>query len=258
MNEARTVGARGPARTSAWAVIIVAAAALAGLGGCSTNQAQRPMLEQSAVQASAVPAGGAELEFFDTLASRRLVCHDDVIHAGLLLQSGESAPEYSGRVAMAQGAGLLDGGFDRPALEAATIGEVSQMLVRICDGPEVGRDISQVRAVSRLVTRGWLPGQAKAYQGLTGGQLVTLISAAGESMASGERAPEPSAIARARPEPLAIPPEPTPAPPSPPSRSTPSATSEASAAAKPVEPAPRNEKPTIWIKGTPLKRPNSK
>jgi len=270
-----------------------------GVGGCASETIRRPMLESSVVEGEsgapadlAVGGAAADLEFFDRLSVQKLVCHDDAVHAGLLLVGGPSAPEYAGRVARAERLAIIDPGFDRPSHEAVTIGDVSKMLVRIVDGPRVGDGLSQERAVSRLVTRGWLPAQAKAYQGLTGAQFVTLIGTAREERVrnpkvagAGATSDEVAAIGRraaqARPEPLPVaaigaPTPPTlptlPTPPTPPrpvaevAKVVPPPTKPEPA---PVErkptavvrepvaaaPSPAAEKPTIWVPGKPLKRP---
>lgn len=234
-------------------------------------------------------AGG--VEFFDALAERPLVCQDDVIHSALLLKTDRSAPTYAERAAMARRLGLVEADFDRPATEAATIGEVSKVLVRVTDPAMAGEKLSQERAVSRLVTRGWLPSQAKSYQGLTGSQLVTLISTAREELATRPQnagsvqvaSDEP--VARPRPEPMPVvaaapkepPPSSPPAPTTPAAAKKPEPTPATSAKSEPVvapepppppvvkqpepstppapPPAPAS-KPNIWVPGKPLKKPS--
>jgi hypothetical protein len=112
----------------------------------------------------------------------------------------------------------VDAGFDRPAHEAATIGEVARIMLRITDGPGSTSRLTQEQAVLRLAGRGLMPAGARPYQGLTGAQLLTVLG--GVRTAMGDRArPHVQLSADARP--------PAPAPP---------------AAAQP--PAPQGASPT--------------
>lgn len=173
-----------------------------GLAGCETTGGGpiggRPVIATSAVEASA--DGASALDFFDSLEGKPLVCHDEVIHGALLLAMGTSAESYEGRVGLARKMGYIDSRFDRPAREAATIGEVSKVLVRVTDGPRsagVGAGLTQDAAIQRLAARGWLPANAKAFQGLSGAQFLTLLSGATEAMA-GHRPAEPESTPPAR------------------------------------------------------------
>lgn len=225
------------------------------LGACASPQEARPILERSVVESIPAASPASEIEFFDALAERPLVCHDDALQSVLLLKGSASANDYPARVKQAQELGLLDSGFDRPAREAATIGDVSKLLVRATDEPATIGRLSQDRAVSRLVTRGWLPTQARSFQGLTGAQMVTLITAAGDQLASQPRtepaqtapaaASSEEPIARPRPEPLPVV----------------AVEPERPVVAKPIEPsvaAPTPPAPsTTWLPGKPIKRPRS-
>lgn len=244
-------------------LIAILAAACAVLGwGCAAQPDKRPVLSASVLESVPAAAGNspaAELEFFDQLAEQKLVCHDDAIHAVLLLTGGDGARSFSQRVDLARKSGLIDAGFDRPAREAVTIGDVSRMLVRVVDGPATAGRLTQERAVSRLVTRGWLPAQAKSYQGLTGAQFVTLVATARDQLASSGRtlpaltaaeenaADEP--VARPRPEPLPVvaaeperPAAPAPAP-------------EPRVGPTPAPPKPAT--PSPWIPGKPVRKPGA-
>lgn len=244
--------------TAAWIGAAACTAIIAGCaGGSDLPQGGRPVISGSA----AADAGGvgpvAELEFFDRLESVPLVCHDEVLHA-LLLLSAAPAANTDERLAAARAAGWIDPGFDRNPREAATIGEVARMLVHIRDGERVGR-ISQDRAVSRLVTRGWLPTQAKAYQGLTGVQLISLVGAARREAGS-----EPTRTVATRSmttEIAALPPDRMP--------ETASARTGVGSTPAPAVVAPRSPRseqapgepraleaePTVWIRGRTLRRP---
>ncbi|MFN7022608.1 MAG: hypothetical protein ACK4WH_14960 [Phycisphaerales bacterium] len=242
-------------------LIAILAAACAALGwGCAAQPDKRPVLSASVLESVPAAAGNspaAELEFFDQLAEQKLVCHDDAVHAVLLLTGGDGARSFSQRVDQARKSGLIDAAFDRPAREAVTIGDVSRMLVLVVDDPATTGRLSQERAVSRLVTRGWLPAQAKSYQGLTGAQFVTLVATARDQLASSGRTPPPMAAAeqRAPDAPVARPrPEPLPVVAAEPER-------PAAAAPPPaprVEPTPAPPKPTTpspWVPGRPIRKP---
>lgn len=170
-----------------------------GLVGCETTGGGpiggRPTVASSAVESTW--EGASALDFFDSLEGKPLVCHDEVIHGALLLAMGTSAEGYPGRLALARKMGYVDARFDRPAREAATIGEVAKVLVRVTDGPRsegVGAGLTQDAAIQRLAARGWLPANVKAFQGLSGAQFLTLLSGATEAMAGhrGDHADRPS------------------------------------------------------------------
>lgn len=181
------------ARLSARLVPALLTGTVLGAAGCGGKASERPRVEVSAAELYAEPplvrpaliAGGeaqsggnpdsaasADLNFFDDLTTRGLASNDDAVHAALLLGVGRSAATYPDRVLLAQQAGLLEATYDRPGREAATIGEVSSLLVRVVDGPQ---RISQERAVARLVATRMLPFGAEPFQGLTGAQLITLV-----------------------------------------------------------------------------------
>ncbi len=159
---------------------------LASMGACSTAQ-HRPVLETSAVEASAASGADSDLDFFDSLESARLVCHDDVLNAALLLGNGESGPTYADRVMLARRLGYVESGFDRPAREAATLGEVAKVFVRVSDGAAAGDRLSQEQAMTRMAARGLMPADAKPYQGMTGAQLLTVMSGVRTAMGERER-----------------------------------------------------------------------
>lgn len=203
VTRSRMTGTRG-VLTAAAAAMVVGGLLLGGLAGCETTGGGpiggRPMVADSAVESTW--DGASALDFFDSLEGKPLVCHDEVIHGALLLAMGTSAEGYAGRVGLARKMGYIDSRFDRPAREAATIGEVSKVLVRVTDGPRspgVGAGLTQDAAIQRLAARGWLPGNAKAFQGLSGAQFLTLLSGATESMA-GHRATEPAEAPAAKVE----------------------------------------------------------
>jgi len=147
------------------------------------------MLETSVVESSTDGTGGSDrdLDFFDALESSRLVCQDDVLHAALLLGNGQSAANYPDRVVLARRLGYVGSGFDHPAREAATLGEVAQIFLRVSDGTATGDRISQEQALMRMAGRGLMPAQARPYQGMTGAQLLTVMGGVRTAMGDRER-----------------------------------------------------------------------
>lgn len=168
--------------------VAAAVGVLALLSACSTGQ-RRPVLETSVVESSASTTSGSDsdLDFFDALESSRLVCQDDVLHSALLLGNGESAASYTDRVALARRLGYVGSGFDHPAHEAATLGEVAQIFLRVSDGTAAGDRVSQEQALKVMAGRGLMPAQARPYQGMTGAQLLTVMGGVRTAMGDRER-----------------------------------------------------------------------
>lgn len=261
------VGSRGVRRLCA-CVAAAGAVGLAGvLGGCQTTGGGpvggRPMVAGSAVEGSW--EHGSVLDFFDSLEGKPLVCHDEVLHGALLIALGTSDGTYEGRVSMARRFGYVDPGFNRPAREAATIGEVAKVLVRVTDGPRsagVGAGLTQDAAIQRLAERGWLPRSAKAFQGLSGAQYLTLVAGATEAMAG--RPPRNMVDEPSPTDSIPGPSEPAPrveqaATVEPVSAATGSAAPEPLAPVAPAvvsQPVPLEPAPTRhWVPGRPLKKP---
>jgi hypothetical protein len=170
------------------AMMVTACGAMAGLagglGGCSSTAHEtmmvgnRPLVGQTAVEAS--PAGDAGgLGFFDELEGKPLASQDDAIHAMLLLGTGTSGGTYEQRVGMAKALGYVDKGYNQPARQAVTIGEVASMATRILEGKTPA---TQDDAMARLVHREIAPGSARANQGLTGAQLVSMAGGVRDAM----------------------------------------------------------------------------
>jgi hypothetical protein len=137
----------------------------------------RPLVEQTAVEASAAD-GGSALAFFDDLETRPLASQDDAINACLLLGTGATAPSYEQRVAMAEKLGYIPREYNRPARQAVTMGEVATMSVKLLEG----RRLSQEDALSKLMQRNIAPASARYNQGLTGAQLVSLTGGLRDAM----------------------------------------------------------------------------
>ena len=187
-------------RTGFSAATVVALLIPLVLAGCANSQKDsrytkfpsgvknRPTVNMSAAEmhvtsAAIEPVGGpglSELNFFDELATRDEVVNDDALHACLLLGTGVSLPTYDDRVAVAKRLAWIKPRWPaRPPREAATLGEVSRILVRMMGDK---RKVSPARATERLQTMGLLPQETRHYQGLTGAQLITLLGQVEEAL----------------------------------------------------------------------------
>lgn len=226
-------------------VIALAVGAGAVAGGCngsksaSTDRAMvRPVVDRSAVEASADPAKPASrgLGFFDELEGRGLVAQDDAFEGVLLLATGKGGESYPQRVAMAKELGVVDASFQRPAREAATIGEVSRMLVRVVKG-SAGEKLNAEESIAELASMGIVPPEARPIQGLTGAQLVSMLGASDDRMrASGigrVAQPKPATQSSDSAKPAAAPRPAVAKPPSP------------QPAAKPIEPGNAEPLPNV-------------
>lgn len=177
-----TRGRSRPGSESRRLIALLLLAAVPVLGACSggAKSPGRPVLAASVVPAVApgdwAPSVDAELEFLDAVAGRPLVCRDEAVHAALLLGNGSSAPDARSRAALAAQLGYTPPFSGRSPREAATLGEVAQMVAAVLErGPGVR---SQEEALASLVSRGFVPASSKAYQGLTGAQLLTILAGA--------------------------------------------------------------------------------
>lgn len=229
----------------------------------------RPRVETSAAEMYVTAAalepewgpGQSELNFFDELVTRDEVVNDDALHACLLLGTGVSLPTYDERVTVAQRLGWLRRKPARPPREAATVGEVSRIIVRMMGDK---KRVTPARATERLTAMGLLPPAIHHYHGLSGAQLVSLLGQVEEALGpadlaavrlsarenwyaqaavddgDGDAAPEPAAE-----RPVAVELQPTPAPAAPkPRQDSPAPTSEST-------------EPSQWRKGVPLRRPGN-
>lgn len=124
--------------------------------------------------------GVAQLDFFDALERRDLVSHDDTIHAVLLLFTGQSGQTYSQRAGRAKQLGLLDPKFDRPAREAATVGELAQLLASGMHRPSAAQG---AEATTDMISIGVLPDTAAEGSGVTGIQFLTILAHAEDALA---------------------------------------------------------------------------
>lgn len=210
--------------------------------------------------------GLSELNFFDELATRDEVVNDDALHACMLLGTGVSLPSYDDRVAVAKRLGWLQRKPARPPREAATVGEVSRIMVRMMGDK---RRVTPARATERLQTMGLLPPESRHYQGLTGAQMVSLLGQLEEALGpadlagirrsarenwyqqaivddgDSDEAPVQTAAVEEAPYPVQA-----------------EETAKAAPEARPQEPAPpaAAPEPTVespWRKGTPLRKPGN-
>jgi hypothetical protein len=253
----------------------------AGKGGQSkytrfpSGVKNRPKVEASAAEMYVTAAalepefgpGQSELNFFDELVMRDEVVNDDALHACMLLGTGVSLPTYDERVVVAQRLGWLRRKPARPPREAATVGEVSRIIVRMMGDK---KRVTPARATERLVSMGLLPPEIHHYQGLSGAQLVSLLGQVEEALGpadlaairrsarenwyaqavvddgDGDVAPEAAAEL-----PVVVEPKPEPSPEA--------APADAAAQPQPDSPAPPPEstEPSPWRKGVPLRRPGN-
>lgn len=133
----------------------------------------RPMVKVTAADMYSWGPGASaqQLEFYDEVESRDIVAHDDVLHAALLFGRGSSAATFAQRAALAREQGWVDRSFSRPAHEAATVGEVSQIMARV-----MGLNGSSPHAaVASLSKAGVLPEGLTAQQGISGRQFLALL-----------------------------------------------------------------------------------
>lgn len=264
---------RCAAAISAAAVFSAVAPGCAGKDGYAkfpSGVKNRPKVEASAaemyVTAEALEPewgpGQSELNFFDELVTREEVVNDDALHACMLLGTGVSLPTYDERVAVARRLGWLQRKPARPPREAATVGEVSRIIVRMMGDK---KRVTPARATERLQQMGLLPSDIHHYQGLTGAQLVSLLGQVEEALGPADLA----AIRRSAREnwyaqaivddgegdvetAAAEAPAPVEEPPAAPDPAPLAATPAPAPAA-----SPQAEQPSTWRKGQPLRKPGN-
>lgn len=179
-----------------------------------THAALLPDLSSGDMQTALAALGESQLEFLDDLERQPLVCHDDALHACLLLGAGINATTYERRVEMAGQLGWVAANFDRPGREAVTVGEVCRIAVAIVDGRQQREAMTQEQAVARVAAFSPLPSSLRPYQGITGAQLITVLGGVHDAMLNSAGAnAAPSAPASPSPTPARAPaPAPAPAP----------------------------------------------
>lgn len=176
---------------------VVGLALVAGIlpGGCagpgtidgaeSSAIADRPRVAQSASEVA--PGGGSgQLDFFDELEHHQLATQDDALHAVLLAFHGSSAPTYVQRAAIAKQNGYMHPKVSQQPREAATAGEVSQLLYRslilsqsfkaVATNPPFPSTDDALRAMQAL---GVMPDDWRSTRGMTGAELLEAIRGTG-------------------------------------------------------------------------------
>jgi hypothetical protein len=149
------------------------------LAGCTI---QRTLLDDSA--ADTLGTAEQELDFWDELATRRVVTNNDALHGLLLLEGAADVTEgYAGRLELAHQRGWLSAGAAPPANESATVGLVSTAVCDILD-IEGGLLMRLVGGTPRYCTRevvylGIVPDRTE-NQSLSGLEFVDLVRRAAE------------------------------------------------------------------------------
>ncbi|MBX3385540.1 MAG: hypothetical protein KF768_03125 [Phycisphaeraceae bacterium] len=205
-----------------------------------------PDLSGGNVQVVLAALGESQLDFFDDLEKQPLVCHDDALHACLLLGAGINATTFEQRVAMASQLGWIAPNFDRPALEAVTVGEVAKMAVAIMDGRREGPSPTPEQALTRAARVSPIPSTLRPYQGITGAQLLSMLGGVHDAMGARQEMESASAVEPMQPvQPIAAPAAAT-APVAP-------------VAPAVVEPPPRAEAPTAVepVRAEPVRAPGA-
>lgn len=171
-----------------------------------THASALPDLSGGNVQVVLAALGESQLDFFDDLEKQPLVCHDDALHACLLLGAGINATTFEQRVAMASQMGWIAPNFDRPALEAVTVGEVAKMAVAIMDGRREGPSPTPEQALTRVARVSPIPSTLRPYQGITGAQLLSMLGGVHDAMGARQEMESASAVEPMQPvQPIAAP-----------------------------------------------------
>lgn len=105
---------------------VLIGAIFAGVSGCQTAHEIHP-LDAKLYSNDA----DAQLDFWHTLASRKLATNDEAFHGMLLyLDGNDPAANYNERVKLLKSRKMLAASFNEPANEAATRGTLSVPIVR--------------------------------------------------------------------------------------------------------------------------------
>ena len=107
-------------------MLLCAALLLIALAGCQVAHDPQPLPAKLYANDE-----DAQLEFWHTLASRKLATHDEAFHGILLyLDSTDPGTSYDDRVKLLKSRHLLDAGFHGAADEAATRGTLAVPIAR--------------------------------------------------------------------------------------------------------------------------------
>ncbi len=144
------------------------------LSGCA---ATRTVLEDSAVDTFA--DDDAELDFWDDLATRRVVTNNDALHGLLLVADDEDAAEdYETRAATARLRGWMNAESTPPADESANVGMIA---VAVCDILDIQGGVTMrllgpsPRYCTREIVYRELVSRRTENQSLSGLEFVDLI-----------------------------------------------------------------------------------
>lgn len=147
------------------------------LTGCRSAEVANPLTETTSGNETA-----AQMEFFHTLAERKITSNDEAFHALLLFLDGaDPADTYKGRVAVLKERGMLGNGFDQPANQAISRGTFARA---ICVALEIKGGLTmrlagpQPRyAMLELQDMNLFPA-GSVNQTFTGNEILTLIGKA--------------------------------------------------------------------------------
>ncbi|MBX9736459.1 MAG: hypothetical protein K2X32_05985, partial [Phycisphaerales bacterium] len=167
--------------------MVLVCGSLLSLGAC---QSRAPMVESSVgeeVLARQQDAGAGQLlDFFDRLNERARVCQDDVLTGVLLVKKGVApAGEqgYARRVEMGKELGILNADFNKPALQAATTGEVATMVVSAA--AKSGGPVTEADAIRVLTAGAWMPAGLSGTELASGTQAFNALGGLSDLLAAG-------------------------------------------------------------------------
>jgi len=162
------------------------------VGGCLWGcAAERTVLEDSAVDIHGDYE--SELDFWDNLATRRVVTNDDALYGLLLVGGAEPTGGYEARLAAARERGWIPERAGALKDESATVGMVS---VAVCDILDVQGGITMrllgrsPRYCTREVVYLELMPLRSEYQSLSGLEFIDLVSRVEDAMVQENGSPE--------------------------------------------------------------------
>jgi hypothetical protein len=107
--------------------IVFGMAAMLLMVGCHAARVQEPLTNK--ISGNDL---GAQLAFWHELADRPVTCNDEAFHGLLLyIDDEDNAADYAARVSTLKSRGLLPPGFDRPADEAVTRGNLAIAIAKL-------------------------------------------------------------------------------------------------------------------------------
>lgn len=155
------------------AALIAAATAT----GCA-----RTRVETSLAAPVAVGDINAELDFWDAMAERPIVCNDDGLHGLLLFTDGaDPSASYAERLAVARQRGWVDDGFDEPGDLAMQRGTIARAIAVHCgiEGGVMMRIVGpHPRYASRELQYLGMMGAGSEQQAISGREFMGVISKA--------------------------------------------------------------------------------